>query len=167
MSEIAKLIEELEKAGGPDRMLDAKIECEKRRYDAYALGMGDELRSHWKPISPRGEVIDGQGLCRYHAPTYTFSQDAAATLLPWGDHPGATFTVRTVQSGIDSFYCYAEFTCPSTERQGRARTEAMATVICALRAIEETHHQLAPYRTLGPQKKRTRKPNAQSQGSVE
>jgi len=137
------LIERLEKASNHSRQLDAEIEVEVRRFQAYQAGLSDEQRAPWRVVSPLGEV--GDGPCRYHAPCYTSELSCAYRLLPWEQHPGATFTLKTVQSG-DKHYCTAEFTWPSTERYGRAMSPAIATVICALHAIEESERQLAPYR---------------------
>lgn len=81
---VASLIERLEKVAGGSRALDALIECEVRRFQAYAAGLTDEHRSHWKPVGDKGEVIDDQGFTRYHAPLYSQSVDAAMTLVPHG-----------------------------------------------------------------------------------
>jgi hypothetical protein len=84
MSSLSEIIERVEKAGGQSRELDALIECEVRRLQAYAVGLSDETRAHWNPIGSKGEVIDNQGLCRYQSPAYTSSIDTALTLLPEG-----------------------------------------------------------------------------------
>ena len=77
-----KLIEQIEKATGPNRALDALIEVEVRRWQAYDAGLNDEQRAHWKPVGTKGEVEEGG--CRYHAPTYTFEIDKALELVPKG-----------------------------------------------------------------------------------
>lgn len=84
MTDLNALIERLERSVVGSRELDALIECEVRRWQAYAVGLNDEQRSHWKPIGTKGEVIDHQGFTRYHPPTYSFSIDAAMTLVPQG-----------------------------------------------------------------------------------
>lgn len=132
-----ELIERLEKAEGWDRQLDHDI--------ALATGWTQSF-SGATGTTPAG-MRSPDGQYHYNAHLFTGSVDAARSLLPWGEHPGATFTSKTIQSGYDEFYHFTEFTWPSTERQGRARTEAVATCICALLAIEETERQIAPYRT--------------------
>lgn len=82
--EAETLIARLEAATTGGRLLDALIECELRKLQAYEIGMSDKVRSHWNPIGEKGEVICTQGLTRYHAPQYTFSIDAALTLVPKG-----------------------------------------------------------------------------------
>lgn len=123
--------------GVPDRKLDVEIAtlCSglSTRHFRDAIEQIGVPGSGWKPSPDEW-------------PLYTSSVDAARSLLPWEDHPGATFTSKTIQSGLGEFYHFVEFTWPSTERQGRARTEPIATCICALLAIEETERQLAPYR---------------------
>lgn len=81
-SSLSDLIARLEKATSGDRLLDALIECEVRRFQAYAVGLNDNQRAHWKPVGTKGEVVDGP--TRYHAPTYSLSIDAAMTLRPAG-----------------------------------------------------------------------------------
>jgi hypothetical protein len=76
------LIEAIEKAEGPGRMLDALIEVEVRRWQAYEAGLNDDQRAHWKPVGTKGEVEEGG--CRYHSPTYTFEIDRALLLVPGG-----------------------------------------------------------------------------------
>lgn len=136
-----ELIKRLEGAG-PDRLLDRDI--------WKAMGGKIEL-VQWAPGHHFERWTDWNGVLypradESHWTMFTSSVDAARSLLPWKDHPGATLTSKTIQSGLGEFYHFVEFTWPSTERQGRARTEAIATCICALEAICETEHQLAPYR---------------------
>lgn len=76
------LIQQIEAAEAPTRILDALIEVEVRRWQAYAIGLSDEQRAHWKPVGTRGEVEEGG--TRYHAPMYTFEIDAALRLVPQG-----------------------------------------------------------------------------------
>lgn len=85
------LIAKLEAATGPSRELDALIECEYRKMEAYALGLNDKQRSHWKPIGAKGEVVDDQRIARYHSLMYTFNTDAALSLVDnkwWQIEPG-------------------------------------------------------------------------------
>lgn len=84
---------------------------------------------------------------------YSDSVDVAKSLFPWEPHPCATLSSRIVQSGVGQFICWVEFTWPSTEIQGRARDEARATLACALRAIQRTNEELAPF-----QKRERKKP---------
>ena len=121
---LRKVIGLVECAKGPDADLDREI---------FALIEPKRFKSQNDTLGVR-------------APAYTGSHDAAMSLLPWADHAGSTFNLKTVQSGVGEQYCFAEFTWPSTERQGRARTAPIAICICALLAIEETERQMAPYR---------------------
>lgn len=147
-----ELLTKLEHATSGDRTLDALIEVEVRRFEAYRVGLNDEQRAIWKPVGDKGEVEEGGS--RYHSPAYTFSMTEADRILPWPYHPCATFSMKVIQNGIhDHHYCTAEFTWPSTECQGRGRTPELAMAICGLRAIEEGHRQMAPY--IKPQRKRT------------
>src|ERR1700753_1864015 len=82
MDVIAKLIGEIEKADEPNRTLDARIELEVRRWEAYAIGLNDEQRAQWKPVGTKGEVEEGG--TRYHSPTYAFHVDEALKLIPKG-----------------------------------------------------------------------------------
>src|SRR5262249_12077448 len=103
-SALAELIDRLEKASGPDRDLDLAIAIAvHRRTGVLVMRYNQETEqneeyTHWQ---------------------YTKIADDAMSLLPWSDHPGATFTLRCNQSSRDQYW-YAEFTWPSTERQGRA-----------------------------------------------
>lgn len=76
------LFEKIETAPAPNRLLDAMIECELRRFQAYDAGLDDKMRAKWKPIGVKGEVQDAT--TRYHAPEYTFALDCALRLLPPG-----------------------------------------------------------------------------------
>lgn len=80
--DLRDLIDKIENAPSPNRLLDAMIECELRRFQAYDAGLNDKQRADWKPIGAKGEVQDGP--TRYHAPAYTFQVDAALRLLPVG-----------------------------------------------------------------------------------
>lgn len=163
-----ELIERLEKLTGPCRETDADVMRAAFGAEVWSYDDNDHIDAQissglWK--NPKEEHVDYEAeprvTWRYRRrgspgidpaaeygdlPHYTASGDAARLLLPWSEHPNATFTSKTIQGGLGYFYHYVEFTWPSTERQGRARTEALATCICALLAIEETERQLAPYR---------------------
>jgi hypothetical protein len=76
------LIKKIEQADGPNRMLDACIEVELRRWQAYEIGLNDEQRAHWRPVGTKGEVEEGG--TRYHSPSYTFEIDKALLLVPHG-----------------------------------------------------------------------------------
>ena len=78
------LIEAIERAKEPSRSLDALIEVEVRRWQAYEAGLNDKQRAHWKPVGDKGEVICTQGITRYHPPIYTFEIDKALLLVPEG-----------------------------------------------------------------------------------
>lgn len=77
-----ELIERIENASEPSRAMDALIEIEVRRWQAEASGLDEKHWATWHPVGNKGEVICGQGLTRYHPPTYTFSVDDAALLVP-------------------------------------------------------------------------------------
>lgn len=81
---MTNIIEMVEKADGPNRMLDALIEVEVRRWQAEASGLDEKHWATWHPVGSKGEVICGQGLTRYHPPTYTFEIDHALLLVPTG-----------------------------------------------------------------------------------
>lgn len=77
-----ELIERIENASEPSRAMDALIEIEVRRWQAEASGLDEKHWATWHPVGNKGEVICGQGLTRYHPPTYTFSVDDATLLVP-------------------------------------------------------------------------------------
>lgn len=132
---LAALIEKLEKATEGSRELDALIECEARKLQAYALGLSDKVRSHWNPVGSKGEVICTQGITRYHAPMYSTSIDAAMTLKPtdancygvdiYDDHAEAYFGRNRVKEG--HWLIEAE-----------AKTPALALCIAALKSRDVT-----------------------------
>jgi hypothetical protein len=72
-------------ATGPDRGIDAICEIRLRRHQAYAVGLDDSSRAHWKPIGTAGEVHEGG--TRYHAPLYSRSTDAGLVFLERLDLP--------------------------------------------------------------------------------
>lgn len=132
MRKLDDLIEMIERATGPDRELDF-----------WCWWYGASTESKKANPKPPPEDYAARGI-RSASPPYTASAEASYSLLPWKDHPGATFKLKIVQSGFDDFYCWAEFTWPSTESQGRGRTPELAVVACALRAIRRTQEDRAP-----------------------
>lgn len=76
------LAEECAAATGPNRSLDALIEVQVRRWQAYEAGLNDKTRAYWEPVGDKGEVHEGG--TRYHPPTYTFEIGAALLLVPIG-----------------------------------------------------------------------------------
>jgi hypothetical protein len=90
--------------------------------------------------------IDKDGVWWRCETYFTQSEHDAFELLPWKSHPCATFNLKVVQDGSRGFWCWAEFTWPSTECSGRAQTPALAITACALRAIQRTNEDLAPLR---------------------
>ena len=131
MSNLSELIERVEKARGQSRELDALIECEVRRLQAYAVGLSDETRAHWNPIGSKGEVIDNQGLCRYQSPAYTSSIDTALTLLPEG-FAAAVGTMAFKNCDKKPWATY--WTPQGVPHSVEAATPALAVVIAALKA---------------------------------
>lgn len=76
--DFVELAERVGKAHGPDRELDALLEVQARRLEAYAVGLNDETRAQWR-ASPDGMVSDQDAI--YHAPRFTASIDAALGLV--------------------------------------------------------------------------------------
>jgi hypothetical protein len=129
-SVLLELAERVEKVTNGSRELDALIECEIRRQQAYALGLSDKVRSHWKPIGNKGEVIDDQGITRYHPRTFTFSIDDARTLIP----EGRLWDVAMTPNGAAATVWDKGWTCPPDRHQITAATPALALVAASLRA---------------------------------
>lgn len=77
MTDLTELIERVRNASGPDRELDALIEVEARRLDAYRVGLDDNTRAHWKATID-GDVFDTG--TSYAAPHVTASLDAIIAL---------------------------------------------------------------------------------------
>lgn len=143
MTAIADLVLRLESAHGPDREIDAEIFVQT--FVRHPRGGVIEYIDRdggvvgWKPAGKPYQFARD-------VPRYTSSMDAALSLLPWTEHPSANFRLWIRNGGVKQFWCSAEFTWPSTEIEGRARTAELATCIVALRAIERTREELAPYR---------------------
>lgn len=124
------LLSRLEAATGADRNLDALIECEVRKLQAYALGLSDKVRSHWHPIGDKGEVICTQGITRYHAPMYSFSIDAAMTLV----RPGLSWAAGDRNEDDQPWACLTDQ--DGTDFAATGATPIIAICIAALKARE-------------------------------
>lgn len=129
-----KLIEMIESAASGGRNLDALIEVEVRRWQAYEVGLNDKQRAHWKPIGNKGEIICTQGITRYHPPLYSFNIDAAAELVP----EGKAWTL-----GQNVHHLYWQASINATDDDGApfslgcsnaTKTAALALCAAALRA---------------------------------
>ena len=133
MRELAGLIERLEKATGPDREIDALIEIEARRQEAYRVGLNDDQRAKWKPVGSNGEVEEGG--TRYHSPKFTASLDATVALIE-RVLPGCEFS-------LTNLYGVAHAELPLNRDNGwenGRRTDgnlAIAMLIALLRALSE------------------------------
>lgn len=137
MADLTSLIERIEAATEGSRELDGLIECEVRRWQAYKAGLNDAQRSHWKPVGTKGEVIDEQGFTRYHPPTYSFSIDAALTLLPEGLEFEFTnlYGVAAVGMGINT-----ESPCYARREDGNITLALLAAVLRA-RQTDNSHDE--------------------------
>lgn len=117
------LIEELEKATGPDRMLDKEI-GEYLGWKVFAAGVatagGDP---HWVCNTPMG---------RGALPAFTSSIDAALTLVP----EGYGFYLRGDYSGAGAGLSFPD-AYNVTPGHVEAATPAIALCIAALRARQE------------------------------
>lgn len=78
MTGIDELIERCKAATGPDRHLDALIEVEARRHEAYRVGLDDNTRAYWRATID-GNVYDTG--TSYMSPHYTASVDATLALV--------------------------------------------------------------------------------------
>lgn len=126
------LIETIAEAKEPNRILDALIEAEVRRWEAYAVWLNDKQRAHWKPVGKRGEVEEGG--TRYHAPMYTFEIDAALRLIP----EGMDWRVDTMTGRPGAVVCVpnAWLSHKTAPMVVNAATPALALCVAALRARE-------------------------------
>ena len=121
------LIERIEAAQSPCRELDARIEVEKRRLDAYAAGLSDKTRAQWRWMR-NGGVFDTH--TEYSAPKYTGDISAALTLVP-DDFDVSIFIRRgTLESA-----CHLESSCELWA--GHSATPALAICAAAIRARNE------------------------------
>lgn len=146
------LADRAESGTGTDRELNGLVDV--------ALRIGKPSHPGWiranfpvwrRRADGRVEVVheDDTGGVHWESVDFSGSIDVARSLFPWQPHPCANLKSNLVQSGVGKFYCFVEFTWPSTEAQGRARDEARATLACALRAIQRTDEELAPYQKTG------------------
>jgi hypothetical protein len=78
VSGLGELLERVRSAKGPDRKVDALIEVEVRRQEAYRVGLNDQQRAYWT-ATVDGLVYDSA--TRYDAPRLSASIDAALALV--------------------------------------------------------------------------------------
>ncbi len=162
MTEIEKLIERLEKATGPDRELDARIELTRRSFlfgSAAVAGavIGTSLNnvaSGW---------IAGLGEQPISAPHYTSSIDAALTLVPEGWK--VDFLQQLLGEGYWTAGLYTRPGKHTLRTHANSDFAAIALCIAALRAMNgEMKRCSAPVRrtrTMGEKVvKKKRKPRA-------
>jgi len=121
------LIERLEKSKSGGRDLDALVEIEHRRLEAYAVGLNDKQRAHWRPVGTKGEVEEGG--CRYHPPTYSFDIDAALRLVPEGWH-----AILYTENGTAELYNAKLKKRVGIRERSQAATVPLAICAAALRA---------------------------------
>ena len=72
---LSRLIAAVAAAEAGDRHLDARIEVEFRRFEAYMAGLDDKSRAQWRPVHRTGNVSDGS--VEYPAPLFTSDPGAA------------------------------------------------------------------------------------------
>lgn len=122
MSELLKLAERCEKAGGPDRVLDAEI----------YIAVRDNL-PQMAALTVSGDVSD-------HVPKVTASLDAALTLVPEGwskfftQFPGLPAEASTFECRADSKGKFWHGTDMADSGRVKAATPALALCAAALRA---------------------------------
>lgn len=78
MTDLSGLLERVSGAEGKDLHLDAMIEVEARRQEAYRVGLDDSSRAYWNATID-GLVYDTS--TSYPAPRYTASIDASLALV--------------------------------------------------------------------------------------
>lgn len=120
---LTELTERLEKAKSGGRDLDALIEIEHRRFQAYEVGLTDKQRAHWRPVGNKGEVEEGG--TRYHPPLYSFNIDDALRLVPDGWQ-----AILYTENGTAELYA-----TNMKKRAGireRAQSSTLALAICAV-----------------------------------
>lgn len=125
---LASLLTRVEGLTGPDREVDALL----------LNAVGDQALFRGPKIGWESRE-DGKGVWR-SMPNITASLDAVLALVervlrPL--HPGMTLTLKAIYSGSREPYWYAEITWPSSERQGRATTPAIALLGALLRSLEQ------------------------------
>lgn len=121
------LIDRLEKAASGGRDLDALVEIEHRRFEAYAVGLNDKQRAHWRPVGTKGEVEEGG--TRYHPPLYSFNIDDALRLIPEGWQ-----AILYTENGTAELYNPKLKLRKGIRERARAATIPLAICIAALRA---------------------------------
>lgn len=124
------LVERLRAATGASRELDALIEVEARRQDAYRAGLNDEQRAKWRS-GTNGVVTDGS--TTYFSYTFTASVDAALALvercLPGSDWKIERLSEQEFGASVNEFMGYAAPTAP------------LALLIALLTALSEPNHE--------------------------
>lgn len=122
-----ELIEKLQKAKSGGRDLDALVEIEHRRFEAYAVGLNDKQRAHWKPVGNAGEVEEGG--TRYHPPLYSFNVDDALRLVPEGWQ-----AILYTENGTAELYDATLAKRKGVRERAAAATLPLAICAAALRA---------------------------------
>ncbi len=126
--ELDEIIEKLEKATGPDRLLDYAIEHPREEQPVQAF-------SRYFPAYCLSyvEFADGFRKKIEYIPRYTASIDAALTLVP----DGCLFVLDQNMPSLREGLTYANIRRPGTEltlSYSMANTPALALCIAALRA---------------------------------
>jgi hypothetical protein len=125
------LIKKLEALEAPCRECDALIESERRRYQAYAVGVGDNLRAYW--VADKNGNVSSQGT-EYPARHFTASIGAAMTVVPEGcDWLRKDFGEMSVVFPVDTDKGWARHV------DGYHKHPAIALCIAALRAQEASN----------------------------
>lgn len=154
MTSLRELADRAESSTGEDRVLDGWVEIALSGWSSASVV---HLIDGDRPFEPSGKTVVLRPTIANHMVTrtprnFSTSADTAKSILPWGPHPTALLRTKLTNDGSRGFYCFVEFCWPSTEIQGRARDEARATLACALRAIQRTNEELAPYQKTGKAK---------------
>lgn len=127
LKDLARRVSELQ---GPSREVDALIEVELRRLQAYAVGLNDSTRAKWQ-AHPSGKVGDTH--TTYVAPRFTASLDAAMTLVP----EGWMWSVGGGGPDDEPWACVTEIAEPCRDISFDAATPAVALTAAALIARSE------------------------------
>lgn len=136
--DLAELIERVEALDGPDREVDALVEIELRRQQAYQVGLNDEQRAKWRPVGGKGEVEEGGA--RYHSPVYTASLDAAVALVDRA-LPGSWYLIGKGKTRATEPLYGAQIMFGSDEVIGEGEHDAspsIALVLATLKAMEKS-----------------------------
>jgi hypothetical protein len=126
--DIASLLERVKAAKRKDRELDALIEVQARRFEAYAVGLTDDTRAKWR-AAPNGLVSDPDAM--YYAPIFTASTDAAVELVE-RLYPGEGIVLET--HGINRAGIGQSGKHPAT-----GATAPMAILASLLTSLKENH----------------------------